>query len=211
MKPISLSPYGQASSRPSPVNRMMAEFSADFRQGVDINLGVGYVNEKTIPDRAIYRALADVIDHPDRHRFAFNYGTSAGSENLITSIRSHLVRSSVGGLSEKDLADKRVIIGPNGATSLLESIALVMSKGLVVTSDPMYYIYTNFLERLGFKLLAVPEDREGPRMDLLQKQLEQLGPERKAIRFIYLVTVSNPTCTIISNRRRREIVSSVLV
>jgi len=206
MDEILLSDYGEASSQPSPVNRMMAAFAADFRDGVDINLGVGYVNESTIPREAIAEALRAVLDQPEKYRVALNYGGPTGSANLIESIRRFHLDRGVGGLTADVLDRQEIIIGPNGATSLLEGIAHVLEPGIVVTTDPVYYIYANFLERKGFEIVAVPEDGEGIDTDRLAARLDELGDRRRDIRCLYIVTVSNPTCTILSNRRRRRLV-----
>lgn len=208
MDEIRLSQYGQKSTAPSPVNRMMAEFASGFRDGVDINLGVGYVNERTMPGRQIQEALGQILNRPEQYRQPLNYGGPAGSENLIAAVRRYLLEHQVGRLTEPDLADRRIIIGPNGATSLLESAACLLPRGIVITSDPMYYIYTNFLERRGFEVLAVPEDDEGIRTDLLEKKLTRLHQtgQSQAVSFFYLVTVNNPSCAILSNRRRMELI-----
>ena len=71
---MKLSKYGQASARPSPVNRMMAEFAASFRVGVDINLGVGYVNENTIPQDRLSEAMGAIVAEPEKYQHIFNYG-----------------------------------------------------------------------------------------------------------------------------------------
>jgi len=201
-----LSPYGAASSVPSPVSRMMVAFAADFRDDVDINLGVGYVNENTIPRGLIEEALHAVLADPHKYRVALNYGGPSGSANLIESIRRFHVERGIGGLTEEILRKNEIIVGPSGATSLLEGIAHVLAPGIVVTCDPIYYIYCNFLERMGFQVCAVPEDEEGLDTDRLEAFLHGLGERRREIRFFYAVTVSNPTCRILSNRRRRRLV-----
>ena len=199
------STYGQASREPSPARRMMAEFAADFRDGVDVNLGVGYVNEDTIPRKLIAEATAAVLDRPSEYAKALNYGASRGSQAFLDAIHRYLAGRRIGGLTADVLDRKEVVIGVSGATSLLESVATVLRPGIVITSDPMYYIYCNVLERMGWEILAVPEDHDGIRTDLLAAKLDGLGERKRDVRFLYVVTVNNPTATILSNARRAEL------
>jgi DNA-binding transcriptional MocR family regulator len=205
---IRLSAYGRASAQPSPVNRMMEEFSSDFRDGVDINLGIGYVNEKTIPVAFLMEAAQAVASDPVKHRQAFNYGGPAGSVNLVKSLRRFLAGLGDGCLDEPAAAHQRLIVGPCGATSILDGLTEVMAPGLVVTSDPMYYIYCDALERKGFEVLAVPEDEEGLDAAALERKLQALGGGIDRVAFFYVVTVNNPSCTILSNRRRKTLLET---
>ena len=203
---LRLSAYGRASSRPSPVSRMMEDFAGDFRDGVDVNLGVGYVNEKTIPVAFLTEAMQAVASDAVKYRQAFNYGSPAGSANLVSSLRRFL-GGPRGCLDAAALERLRLIVGPCGATSILDGLADVLEPGIVVTSDPMYYIYCEALERKGFEVLAVPEDGEGIGMEALERKLAALGPATARIAFFYVVTVNNPSCTILSNRRRRDLLA----
>ncbi len=201
-----LSEYGARSAAPSPANRMMAAFARGFRDGFDINLGVGYVNERTIPTRLFVEAMEAVAGDPARYRQAFNYGGPEGSPNLIRSLRAFLLRHEAG-MDEATLASKRLIIGPCGAMSVLEGFAEIRPPGIAVTSDPGYYIYLDALARRGFRLLAVPEDGEGLRTDLLEERLRALGGDAGRVSFFYVMTVSNPTGAVLSNDRRRAVLA----
>ena len=194
---------------PSPVNQLMTDFAVGFRDGCDINLGVGYVNERTIPHQQIQLACEKVLAHPEKYRAALNYGGAQGSPNLIASLRRFYIENRIGGITEQTLNNRDIVIGANGATSLLESITHILPAGIIFTADPMYYIYCNNLERKGFKVVAIPEDSEGLDTELLKAKLAALGSEKKAIRFFYVVTVNNPTCTILSNTRKQELVDIV--
>jgi len=201
-----LSEYGRLSLDPSPVNRMMSSFASDFREGIDINLGVGYVNENTIPRTLIRKALAEVLAHPRIYRSALNYGGPQGSPHLVESIREYYLSHGIGGLTRDILSHKQIIIGPNGATSLLEGIARVLRPGIVITSDPMYYIYTDFLERAGFTVVTVKERADGLHAEDVAACLDSLGNAASEVSFFYVVTVNNPSATIISNSERTRLV-----
>ena len=89
----------------------------------------------------------------------------------------------------------------------MESIAQVVKPGIVITTDPMYYIYCNFLERAGFKLFTIPEDKDGIRTDLLEEKIKTLNPAD--ISFFYIVTIGNPSSSILSNKRRKKLLEIV--
>lgn len=175
IRDVLLSEYGKASSVPSAVNRLMTDFAVGFRDECDINLGVGYVNEQTIPHQQIQRACEKVLAYPKKYRASLNYGGAQGSPNLIESLRRFHIENHIGGITEQTLNNRGIIIGANGATSLLESITHLLPAGIVLTADPMYYIYCNDLERKGFSVIAIPEDDKGLDTELLKAKLAALG------------------------------------
>ena len=209
IRDVLLSEYGKASSIPSPVNRMMTDFAIGFRDGNDINLGVGYVNENTIPRQQIQTACEAVLAHPEKYRASLNYGGAQGSPHLIESLKKFHIDNRIGGITEDAFNTRDIVIGANGATSLLESITHLLPAGIVFTADPMYYIYCNDLERKGLTVIAIPEDDQGLQTDLLMAKLKKLGSGKETIQFFYVVTVNNPSCTILSNHRKRELVEIV--
>ncbi len=198
------SELAQKSLIPSAINQLTAEFAEDFREGIDINLGVGYVNDKTIPVDAIQQAYTEIIADPVRYRNALNYGGADGSPNLRRSIKDYYLRYNIGSLNEADFENRKILIGANGATSLLDSISDIMKPGIVITADPYYYIYTETLERKGFKILAIPEDENGLITDILEEKLKNI--DSKQISFFYIITVNNPSTVILSTERKKAIV-----
>ncbi len=200
---FTLSNFGKKSSTPSPVNAMTAAFSHNFREGIDINLGVGYVNETSIPQEKLLLCFEQVLKQPQIYKNPLNYGAATGSLNLHKAIQNYYINNKI--LQSSDFDGKSIIIGANGATSILDAIADVLPAGIVITADPMYYIYTETLERKGFTILAIPEDEQGIQIDVLREKVKNISPQE--ISFFYCVTINNPSTTQTSNARKREIVA----
>lgn len=204
----SFSAYGNNLLDVAPVSRLMASFARDFRPNIDINVGVGYVNEATLPYEALVEATRVVVDSPNNYRSSLNYGDPAGTYQLRAAIMKMLASEAL----PDDLAaiqSKEILIGTNGATSILEGLAQILEPGLVIMSDPVYYIYSYFLERKGFRILALPEDANGMIPERLEEVLSRDMSDLQDLRFVYVVSISNPTSTILTNERRHKIVDIV--
>ena len=107
MNTFSLSEFGTKSLIPSPINQMTASFSKDFRQGVDINLGVGYVNDETIPHEKLQQCLQYVLNYTELYKNALNYGSAEGSANLIHALRNYYRENNIGSIPPSLLEKKK--------------------------------------------------------------------------------------------------------
>src|SRR5437016_3131515 len=91
------------------------------------------------------------------------------------------------------------------AIELVNGILLTPGDTVVIEQDTYGGALTR-LARLGVNAVGVPLDRDGMRMDALARALDDL--KRRGIRpkYIYTIpTVQNPTGTIMSEARRREL------
>ncbi len=206
--PPTFSDYAKNSLQPSPVAQMTADFASTFRDDIDINLGVGYVNEETIPSGIIAEEFANVLKMTEEHRMPLNYGGPQGSANLIRAIRDQLAAEN-NGLTKDIINQLEIIIGANGATSILDALAEIFAPGIVITADPYYYIYCNTLKRKSFEIITVPEDNQGMPPQELDRHLTNLGSAISQVRFIYIVTINNPSGVALSNERREELLRVV--
>jgi 2-aminoadipate transaminase len=84
--------------------------------------------------------------------------------------------------------------------------ATLLERGdTVIIEEDCYQGSINRLNRLGVKVIGIPLDRDGMRMDALSDVLDEL--KRKGVRpkYIYTIpTVQNPTGTILPLERRQE-------
>jgi DNA-binding transcriptional MocR family regulator len=204
----SFSTYGETLNDKAPVSHLMASFARDFRPKIDINIGVGFVNEETLPYEAVAEATQKVLTSPNEFRSTLNYGDPAGTIQLRQAIQDMLIDDALPE-DKAIIRSKKVLIGTNGATSILEGLAQSFDPGIVIMVDPVYYIYSYFLERKGYDIIGLPEDAHGMVPEMLNEVLHSERIDPKRLRFIYVVSVSNPTSTILADYRRHQIVDIV--
>ena len=114
-------------------------------------------------------------------------------EFLVERLRRHGIRSA-------SLQGLLVVNGFREGLSLLTQ-TLIEPGDPVVTEDPTYPAALDILRYAGARIVGIPVDDEGMRIDCLEAQLQQLQPK-----FVYTIpTHHNPTGTTLSHTRRQQL------
>ncbi|MEE2776683.1 MAG: PLP-dependent aminotransferase family protein [Acidobacteriota bacterium] len=96
--------------------------------------------------------------------------------------------------------------GSMQAVTLVARVLMEKSGDAIVTEELTYSGTINAYKGLGARLVGVPVDEHGMRVDVLDRTLSQLEADGSPAKFVYaLPTYQNPTGTVMPLERRREL------
>ncbi|MFH9353334.1 PLP-dependent aminotransferase family protein [Kitasatospora sp. NPDC017646] len=155
-----------------------------------VPLSGGYLHESLQPTRLLGGALARAARRPD----AWHRAPAAG----LTTLRTIFARQAGGDVGPDDVL---VTGGGQGALSLLFR-AVAAPGSPVLVESPTYAGALAAARAAGLHPVPVPMDDEGLRPDLLAEAFAMTGA-----RLLYCQpTFHNPTGTVLSGERRRQVV-----
>jgi 2-aminoadipate transaminase len=167
------------------------------------NFAVGHNDPKQIPTDSLAQAAADVIRRHGDSLAIYNLGQGPlGFEPLRTFVASKL-REKRGIACSPD--DVLITSGSLQGIDLVNRL-LVRSGDTVLVEEVSYSGTLSRLRGLGARLVGVPLDEGGIRIDALEAILQDLGSKAIQPKFLYTIpTIQNPTGTILGLERRHQL------
>lgn len=175
----------------------MAGLLAAYRVAISsegISFAGSYPAADLMPVEAFRRAMTAVLR--ERGPELLSYGSPAGYAPLRESIAAGM--RARGSSVEADS-----ILVTNGSQQALELVfrTFVDPGDTVLVEDPTYTGASSALGSQGARVIGIPGDADGLRIDLLARALERHRP-----RLLYVQpTFHNPTARVLSDPRRRDL------
>jgi 2-aminoadipate transaminase len=164
-----------------------------------ISLGGGVPDPASFPMEEIKRIILDVLE--ERGAAALQYAPTEGLDELRGEIARFMSRRGVRAREEN-------VLVTSGSQEALELIARVfIDPGDPVLSDnPTYLGAIQAFAVYGPRMVGVPMDEAGLRVDAMEAALKRLGGEGSRAKLAYLIpTCQNPTGRTMSVERRRAV------
>ncbi len=175
-----------------------------------ISFAAGLVDEGSLPVAEVGTAVAEIMADPATARAALQYGSTQGTSRLRELVLNQVcaadgVRAEELGLTPADVC---ITTGSQQFLYLLGE-TLFDPGDIVISEAPSYFVYHSLLQSHGVKVLTVPMDEQGMRMDALELCLEKLKQSGELPRLKAIYTVDyyqNPTGLTLSAERRPKLV-----
>jgi 2-aminoadipate transaminase len=170
-------------------------FAAASRPDV-ISLSGGMPDVRRVPHEAVLRATREALKHDGPA--ALQYGPSDGRPALRERIVGLMAESGV----RLSAADIIVTAGAQQGLDLLAKVFLDPGD-VIITEGPTYVGALQAFSAYQPRIVCVPMDADGMRVDMLEEELRLLGP--RGAKFIYTIpNFQNPAgVTLLPERRRR--------
>jgi 2-aminoadipate transaminase len=169
------------------------------RQPDIISFGGGLPGPETFPMKDIEDICCYILR--EKGALALQYGPTEGETPFREEIAKWLSQQGTVARSEN-------ILATTGSQQGLDIISKVFldPRDVVIVEIPSYVGGLQAFSAYRARMIGVPQDEDGMRMDLLQKVLTGLAREKKKPKFIYVVPdFQNPSGVTMSLERRREL------
>jgi 2-aminoadipate transaminase len=178
-----------------------------------ISFAAGLVDEGSFPVAEVGASVQALAADPDAARAALQYGSTRGFPELCERVLEHVCSADGVGPHELNLSPADVVI-TTGSQQLLYLLGeLFIDPGdIVITEAPSYFVYHSLLQSHGARVMTVPMDEHGLRVDALESLLERLEKSGEIARLKLIYTVDyfqNPTGLTLSADRRPKLVELV--
>ncbi|MFM8272557.1 MAG: PLP-dependent aminotransferase family protein [Gemmata sp.] len=175
-----------------------------------ISFAAGLVDEGSLPVAEVGAAVAEVMRDPVAGRAALQYGSTQGLPALREQVLDLVCGADKVRPSEVSLTPADVCI-TTGSQQLLYLLGEVLFDpgDIVITEAPSYFVFHSLLQSHGARVLTVPMDGGGMRVDALEALLERLSRsgELSRVKVIYTVDYfQNPTGLTLAVDRRARLV-----
>jgi 2-aminoadipate transaminase len=164
-----------------------------------ISFGGGMPDPSSFPAKEIMEVTREILS--TKADKALQYGTTNG----VAELREELVRF-MGKVGIKVEGPENVLITV-GSQEALDIIGRVFINpgDYIITESPTYLAALQAFRIYGPRIIGIPMDEEGMRVDVLEDTLRKLSNEGR-VKFIYVIpTGQNPTGITMSMERRKAL------
>ena len=165
-----------------------------------ISFGGGMPDPKNIPKKELAEITYKLI--LEKGERVLIYGPTKGSEYLRETLQKFVERHD---MKIKSIEEIAIVTGSQQALDLFGRVLL--DKGnYIIVEKPTYLAAINAFHFYEPRMVGIPLDENGMKMEKLEEEVKRLKKEGKKIKFIYTIpTCQNPSGYSMSVDRRKEL------